>query len=211
MIPTMSNNPTKRNIANFTQSACGRTRDVGRSGPNCVLGGGIDLSSEVFDNAQPRDSTTAALKETAESDHKIDHWLDWLLALAAIAVPVIVLFCAASIPKDSPIWSQVAIAIRRGEFLVPVLILSLDTTRRWLKEVKCGPLLRIVKFVACVLCIASSFICLVATSQAASLAITADSGKAIEQITMTCIAVPVTFGTFAVSASARRSKSDDRS
>jgi hypothetical protein len=163
--------------------------------------GGIELSGEVVDGAQSRDGGPGGPKEAGEPGRKEDHWLVWLLALAAVAIPVVVLFSAASIPKDSLIWSQVATAMQRGDFLVPVLILSLDTMRRWLREVECGKFLRIIKPIACVLCVGTAFICLVATSQAANLAITADAGKAIEQITMMCMIVPVSFGTFAVSIS----------
>ncbi len=94
--------------------------------------------------------------------------------------------------------------MKRGDFLVPVLILSIDTMRRWLREVECGRFLRIVKLIACGLCIGTAFICLVATSQAASMAVTAQAGRAIEQITMTCMVVPISFGTFAVGLSASR-------
>lgn len=170
--------------------------------PKPYVQGGIELSGEVLDGGQSHDGRSRGLKETTESAGKADHWLVWWLALAAVAIPVIVLFSAASIPKDSLIWSQVAIAVQRGDFLVPVLILSLDTMRRWLREVECGTFLRIIKPIACALCVGAAFICLIATSQAASLAITADAGKAIEQITMMCMVVPLSFGTLAVSISA---------
>jgi hypothetical protein len=198
-------------LAPSTRSACeGATRRGIVLSSAAYVRVGIGLANNLVSDAQPPERVAEAPEAASSGLSPVaDHWLVWLLALAAIAIPVVILFIAASIPKDAAIWSQVTIAAKRGDFLVPVLILSMDTMRRWCRELKCKAFLGFVKLIACVFCVLAAFICLIATSEAASLAITPEAGTAIEQITVMCMVIPVSFGTLAVGLSAKPDKSND--
>jgi hypothetical protein len=131
-----------------------------------------------------------------------DQWFVWLLALGALAVPVIVLVCADSIPKDTLAWHEVYVSVERGDFLVPVMILCAETVRRWWREVRVGPVLKCVRIIATFLCTVAALVCVVATTTAASVAVTAQSGRSIGVITASCLIVALVFGTLAVGVSA---------
>lgn len=121
--------------------------------------------------------------------------------LAAIAVPVIVLLCADSIPKDNISWGDVEISMQRGDFLVPVMLLCVETIRRWWRDVECGRFLKFIRYVATALCMAAVTVCLIATTTAVELQqLSPASGKSLTTITVACLVISISFGTLAVAA-----------
>jgi hypothetical protein len=129
-----------------------------------------------------------------------DDWFVWVLALASIAVPVIVLVCVDSIPKDAFAWHGMSTSIHRGDFLIPATALCVETIRRWWRDVDLNRM-KAVRLVATFICAATGLVCVIAMTTAASLPVTAQIGSSIAVITCSCLVVGVTFGTLAVSAS----------
>jgi hypothetical protein len=137
-----------------------------------------------------------------------EHWASWLVALSAIAVPVFVLLAWYSMAKANLVWSGVNVATRRGDFLVPVLILCVESVRRWwsLDDHTQSRRLRLrgdghtvsMRLVRCS-ALTGSFIagvlCFIATIYAASQPVTAESGDSIIVITGTCFVAGFAFGT----------------
>jgi hypothetical protein len=101
-------------------------------------------------------------------------------------------------------WHEVDVAVQRGDFLVPVMILCAETVRRWWREVEPGMILKVFRVLATIACTAAAFVCVVATTTAASVAITAQTGRSIATITASCLVVAVIFGTMAVAATASK-------
>jgi hypothetical protein len=130
-----------------------------------------------------------------------DPWFVWLLALAAIALPVVVLLCVGSIPLDRVTWVDVGTAAKRGDFLVPVLILCAETIRRWCREVKCGHFLIVVRIFAVGMCGLAGAICFSATVIAANVEVTRAGGDSLVTITWWCLVAAFVFGTWAVAVS----------
>ena len=130
-----------------------------------------------------------------------DSWFVWLLALAAIIVPAIVLLCVGSIPLDRLTAGDLSTAAKRGDFLVPVLILCVETIRRWCREVHCGRVLQFVRVLAVTSCGLAGSICFSATVIAAKVEVTPAVGESLTTITWWCLVVALLFGTWAVSAS----------
>jgi hypothetical protein len=131
-------------------------------------------------------------------------WLHWSITMGSIALPVVVLLVVSFIPHDSLRWHSVSIAIQRGDFLIPVLIMCLDAIRRWWFDVQCGRVRFVVRLVATVLCTMAAIICLIATTASVHDRLTAPSGRAITSITLWCMGVAVLFGTLAVGSPAKR-------
>jgi hypothetical protein len=69
--------------------------------------------------------------DKSEPSKLAEHWISWWVALAAIGIPVFVLLAWKSIGEGSLVWSGVASASERGDFLVPVVILCIESLRRW--------------------------------------------------------------------------------
>jgi hypothetical protein len=133
-----------------------------------------------------------------------DHWLAWVIALAAIAVPVIVLVVVDWIPGHAGAWHGVNVSVQRGDFLVPVMILCAETIRRWWRDVPTGPIVKWMRIAATLVCALAVLVCLVATVAAAIAPITKASGSSIGEITLYCVIVAIIFGTLAVVASVRK-------
>jgi hypothetical protein len=151
-------------------------------------------------SSKPAQSTSVAKRPGA------DPWSVWLLALAAIIVPVIVLLCVGSIPVDRVAVGSLSTAARRGDFLVPVLILCAETIRRWCREVRCGRILRFVRILAVASCGLAGSICFSATVIAAKVDVTPAIGASLITITWWCLVVALVFGTWAVAASCREAR-----
>lgn len=154
--------------------------------------------------APPPEQASAELLPERHGLARGDHWFVWLLALGTVAVPIVVLVCADSIPRDRLVWHQAGVAVQRGDFLVPVMVLCAETVRRWWREVEPGTILKILRILATVACTAAAFVCVVATTTAASGAITPQTGRSITTITAGCLVVVVVFGTMAVAAAGRK-------
>ena len=162
-------------------------------------------SSPMHNPHSPFDIATIAPKRlrSASSLRRADNWFVWLLELAAIAVPVLVLLCADSIPKDHVTWAKVAVSVDRGDFLVPVLILCVDTVRRWWHEARHRLIFKIVRWVATIGCSAAAIVCLIAMTTAANVKVTAETGRSITIITEWWMAAAIAFGTAGVISSNR--------
>lgn len=134
-----------------------------------------------------------------------DVWFVWLLALGAIAVPVIVLACVSSIPQNTLAWHAVMVVVERGDFLTPVMLLCVDATWRWWREARAaGRALRYVRHVAMLASGVAAFICFVAMITAATIPITPRTGRSIAEITAGGLMVALLFGAAAVGASLRK-------
>lgn len=133
---------------------------------------------------------------------QIDVW-GWWIALGAIGLPLLVLLVTSSIPRDQVSLFALRQSVRRGDFLVPIMIMCVEAIRRWCREVECGSILRYVRLAAVFLCASSAVICLIALAFTASVGLTAESGRSISTITVGCFVAALVFGTAAVWASTR--------
>jgi hypothetical protein len=137
-----------------------------------------------------------------------EHWASWFVALSAIAVPAFVLIAWYSMAKAGLAWSGVDVATRRGDFLVPVLILCVESVRRWwsldhqtqsrrlkLKIAGHTVAMSLVRRSAMTGSFVAAVLCFIATVYAASQPVTSPSGFSIIVITVTCMAAGFTFGT----------------
>ena len=138
-----------------------------------------------------------------------DLWLLWLLALASITAPVIVLLVVYSIPKGNLSWSGVYVSVKRGDFLIPVMLLCVETVRCWWREAKRGSRFRhFVRILATTACAAASLVCVCATTIATHVKVTSETGHSIATITVGCLSVALVFGTAAVWVSTWRGEDD---
>lgn len=146
---------------------------------------------------------SASAKAVSRSGAKRDDWFTWVLALAALAVPAVVLVCVDSIPKDAVAWHEVSVSVDRGDFLIPAMALCVETIRRWWRDVDASRM-RAIRIFATFVCAATGLVSVIATTTAASLPVTSQTGSSIAVITCSCLVVGVTFGTVAVGASGGR-------
>jgi hypothetical protein len=167
-----------------------------------------DLGPARLPSSLTGTASEVALRKTASveqvtSSHaraKGDDWFVWVLALASLAVPAIILVCVDSIPKDTIAWHEVNVSVDRGDFLIPIMALCVETIRRWWRDVELQHM-RSARVLATFFCAAASLICLIATTTAASLPVTPQTGSSIATITCSCLVIGISFGTAAVSAS----------
>jgi hypothetical protein len=166
-----------------------------------------DLKPSRFPRASPgRHAANKPSKAAKEPSKRAgDLWLLWLLALGSIAAPVIVLLCAYSIPKGNVSWQGVYIAVKRGEFLLPVMFLCVETVRCWWREAGRGSRLRhFIRTLATGTCVVASLVCVCATTIGTLVPVTAETGHSIATVTVGCFCVALVFGTVAVWVSTRR-------
>jgi hypothetical protein len=161
----------------------------------------IELASDATPSAPTEETIAATATESGRRIAIGDHWVTWMITLAAIVLPVVVLLVSDSIPKAAVTWTEVNVALQRGDFLIPVLILCLEAIRRWWRDVECGFVLGVIRLVATGLCGAAVVVCLIATTTAATVAVTSQTGRSIAAITGSCFVVAVAFGTLAVMVS----------
>jgi fumarate reductase subunit D len=138
-----------------------------------------------------------------------DQWLEWLLPVVAVMLPVIVLLVAYSIPEGKISGHDVDVSMGRGDFLIPVLILCVEAIRRWWQNVDCKTrTLRWSRTAVTMICSLSALVALIATTTAASIAISAKAGHFISVITVLSFVIAFSFGTAAVVLSKVRSGAD---
>jgi hypothetical protein len=129
-----------------------------------------------------------------------DDWFVWLLALASLIVPAIVLVCVDSIPRDALAWHAVRVSIGRGDFLIPAMALCVETIRRWWRDVDSerwlGP-----RLLATAVSSLSSLVCIIAMTTAASLPVTPQTASSVAVITVSTLVIGIAFGTAAVAVS----------
>lgn len=138
-----------------------------------------------------------------------DNWFAWGLELVALALPVFLTVFVNYFYTEHLNWALIAAASSKGDYLIPTLILCVDVTRRWYREVK-GELIltssrdkryKIPIFVRSIVITISGLaagFCLVTQSLAASGHISNTSGKVINIITVWCLVAAVPFGTAGV-------------
>lgn len=148
----------------------------------------------------PQAQVSAQVRSRSRPRAKGDDWFVWLLALASLAVPAIVLVCVDSIPKDALAWHEMSVSVDRGDFLIPGMALCVETTRRWWRDVD-HTRMRAIRVLATCVCTATGLVCVIATTTAASLPVTPQTGSSVAVITCSCLVVGVAFGTVAVGAS----------
>ena len=138
---------------------------------------------------------------------KVKHWLPWVLPLLAVGLPLLGFSVAASIPDFALRAGGAGTSLGRGDFLIPVLILCMEAIRRWLFEVKGGPVLSFFGVVASLICVLAVAVCMYAFADATSLPTpTTDSARSVDAITWFCLAAGVITGTMAVIATRPKSK-----
>jgi len=169
------------------------------TGDQDIRGRVVELADEVAGEIVEFDVPVSPDLGQVDLEARHDHWIGWLLTLAAVALPVVVLLAADSIPRATLAWHYVALSVQRGDFLIPVLILCAEGIRRWWREVNCKTAaLRFIRFLATAVCGACIVICLISTAIATSLNVTADIGKSVTTITGVCFVAALAFGTSAV-------------
>jgi hypothetical protein len=130
---------------------------------------------------------------------RADGWFVWLLALASLAVPVIILVCVDSIPKGALVWHAVNVSIGRGDFLIPAMALCVESIRRWWRDVDAANW-RGARLLATFVCATSGLVCVIAMTTAATLPVTPQTGNSVAVITSATLVVGVAFGSLAVGA-----------
>jgi len=139
-----------------------------------------------------------------------DLWLIWLLALGSIVVPTIALLCIYFIPKNDPSWYGVYIALKRGDFLIPVMFLNVETIRCWWREAKPGSIARhCTRLLATIICIIAALVCTFATVIGPFVPVSPEAGRSIAELTLGCLCVALVFGTAAVWVSTKRGEADN--
>jgi hypothetical protein len=129
----------------------------------------------------------------------------WVIAICAIALQILALVVVRYVLTYTLRTSAFTVAVRRGDLLIPALILCVETMRRWCFDVKKGRWFLItVRILACLICGALFLIAWAALAIAATVAVTPDTGDAITAITVGCLVAALVFGTWAVIASATK-------
>lgn len=151
--------------------------------------------------AQSEPATTPRTHGAAASQ-----WPHWLITFVAIALPILVVLVRYSVPEFALTWHQVNVAIERGDFLVPVLILCLESIRCWCSEVTgTRRWTRVSRLICSAWCGFAAVTCLIAMTYAASVgAVTANIGHSIEVITGSSFFTAAVLGTVAVDRASRR-------
>jgi hypothetical protein len=110
-----------------------------------------------------------------------------------------VLVLVGSIPKGAPVGTNLDLSVRRGEFLVPVIILAAETIRRWCRDVTCTwwPW-KTVRIIAVSLGGLAIIVCLIAATEVASTQISRGTGNSMVMITILCSIVALAFGSLGV-------------
>jgi hypothetical protein len=157
---------------------------------------GSGTAVQVASQAQ----VSASVRTLSRSNARGDDWFTWVLALASLAVPAVVLVCVDSIPKDAVAWHDVSVSVDRGDFLIPAMALCVETIRRLWRDVDARRM-KAIRVFATFVCAATGLVCVIATTTAASLPVTSQTGSSIAVITCSCLVVGVAFGTVAVGAS----------
>jgi hypothetical protein len=151
-------------------------------------------------------NTNTTSDATTESEgSSSEHWWPWVLSLVAIALPIVFLLAWYSIDNFAFTWQQVNTSVRRGEFIVPVLILCLETIRRWCWVIKGGKAITVARIAGSSLCILAAFLCLVAMNFVAKNPdkMPVKTGDSIALITISTFVIAAAFGTYAVAWSTK--------
>jgi hypothetical protein len=120
----------------------------------------------------------------------LSHWLSWALPLAAVVLPLFCFFVVVLAQAYKLGLGEGNVALGRGDFLIPVLILCVDAMLRWFFDVKYGRRWMVaIGVVCCLLCFLVALICGIAFVVATSSSVTDTSTKAEALITWTCFAV----------------------
>jgi hypothetical protein len=157
-------------------------------------------------------SATPSTAAKTVSESKLgESSISWLVTLAAIGLPVFVLVVWYSIQSADLSWHRLDTSIERGDFLVPVLILCVESLRRWwtlgprertrrirLKVGQHTVAMEHVRRTALTACVIGALLTFVATIYAASQPLTPKSGDSIVVITTACFAVAFSFGTMVI-------------
>ena len=151
---------------------------------------------------------TAAVSEKHDADPETPHpafkemgdrLLEWLLPILAIVLPATFLILIPFVQKNIVTWSNVSLSAKRGDYLIPVLILCAETVRRWCREVSCrGRILQVVRFVAVSMCTVALLISFASSVALTEFTLTPASGRSIVTITAWCLIPSFVFGTIAV-------------
>jgi hypothetical protein len=116
----------------------------------------------------------------------------------AIILPGLVLLVTYSYPRGAISWHTVDVSVRRGDFLIPVLILCVESVRRWWREVKMGTILWPFRIVATIGCGGAAVVCFAAMASAADSALTNAAGDSAINVTKWSLITGLVFGTLAV-------------
>jgi uncharacterized membrane protein len=120
----------------------------------------------------------------------LSHWLSWALPVAAVVLPLLCFIVVVFGQAYKFGLGEGNVALGRGDFLIPVLILCVDAMLRWFFDVKYSRRRMIaIGVVLCLLCFLVSLICGIAFIVVTSSPVTAASVKAEALITWTCFAV----------------------
>lgn len=164
-------------------------------------GGVIELAAEdASTRADGSHARRAATPKTALSAHPaVRHWVPWLLPLLAIVLPLGCFALAASVDDSAWTWGAAGTSVRRGDLLIPALIVCAEAWRRWWIEVKGRKVVLTFAVLFTLLCGAAVIMCLVAFSGAANSNSVAEHGsKIVVEVTWTSFIAGLLAGTIAV-------------
>jgi hypothetical protein len=88
---------------------------------------GLPTADEATLSIAPRTLVSLQARPGSRSRAGGADWFVWSLALASIMVPIIVLVCVGSIPRDTLAWHEVSVSVDRGDFLIPAMALCVET------------------------------------------------------------------------------------
>jgi hypothetical protein len=162
-------------------------------------GAGENVGESVASEpAEQRKVRRAAPHRHRARHSAFDAWLIWSIAVIAIGFPALFLICVSSIPAGKLDFADLHVAVGRGEFLVPVLIMCAESIRRWTREVKGGLRVLVFQIIAGVGCALAGIVCMTAAIISAMAAATPMTGRSLTTITVACIVVGGMFGTAGV-------------
>jgi hypothetical protein len=166
------------------------------------------MTTDIPPSSEPLSSPAAETDPLVGHTDVGDQWLHWSITIIALVVPILVLLIWYSIPNEALTWHEVYLAFQRGDFLVPVMILTLESIRRWWREVDGGGMIDALRILITILCGLAAFTCLVATvSAASSNGVSPASGRSITAITLASFVISFLTGTPAVSRSRKAGES----
>jgi hypothetical protein len=129
---------------------------------------------------------------------KADHWAYWLplvISLSALAVPALTLLLVGSIPEPGVTLSAVFVSARRGDFIVPAMVLCAAAVVQWWREVARSPV--ILNWLGGLITLANAVVVLgglvtlavaAVYSVQANSGLTADDARSVELVTWVCLA-----------------------
>lgn len=150
-------------------------------------------------------SRVAALK--ARKKTASDNWWAWGLELSAVCLPVLLTIIVMYVEKGRIEETSIINAIRRGDFLIPILIIYVDVARRWWLVSPRKRLGMALRWIAMAISGLAGILYIAAATLAAAVNISRLDGHAIDVVTISGMVGAAFIGTTGVAVSNRAIRS----